>query len=103
MQLLQATGLLELSKDLAKIKGPYMNEDGDWWVPVEDVKSFREARNTVVDCLSYDIPYDGTLIYKGQSKTLVCDEHIGEEVGPCCTSTCSRYVLCYHFLENRKW
>lgn len=85
------------------MSGPYMNDDGDWWVPVDDVKSFREARNTVVNCLSYDIPEDGTLIYKGKFKTTVDDEHTADEIGPCCNATCSRNVLAYHFVENRKW
>jgi hypothetical protein len=38
-----------------------MNEDGDWWVAVEDVGSFAAARAFVLAHLSYDIPDDGTL------------------------------------------
>jgi len=91
-------------------KGPYMNDDGDWWVAVEDVKSFREARNTVVGCLSYEIPEDGTLVYKGKERTRLCDAPAGEHqdvygnLDPAnCDNTCRRDVLAYHFEENRKW
>jgi len=80
-----------------------MNEDGDWWVPVEDVKSLIEARKMVLSCLNYSIPDEGTLPYKGKVTTLVCDKHTADEIGPCCTNECSRYVLAYHFIENRKW
>ena len=85
-----------------KVLGPYMNEDGDWWVEVEG-KSFAEARREIVMCLSYDIPDDGTLVYKGKERSRLCDEHTGEDVGPMCNATCSRNVLAYHFEENRKW
>lgn len=83
------------------MSGPYLNEDGDWWVPVEDAPSFRAARGVVLDHLDYDVPYDGTLRYRGKERTNLCDgDH---EVGPECNATCSRYVLAYHFEEHRKW
>lgn len=85
------------------MSGPYLNDDGDWWVPVEDVKSFREARNLVVNHLSYEIPEDGTLRYEGKKRTIVDDEHIADDIGPMCNATCSRSVIAYHFVENRKW
>jgi len=84
-------------------RGPYMNEDGDWWVAVEDVPSFVAARNTVLDCLDYEVPDDGTLRYKGKRVTTVCDAHPAHEVGPECDATCSRRVLAYHFEEHRLW
>jgi hypothetical protein len=82
------------------IRGPYMNDDGDWWVAVEDA-SFREARAAILGCLSYGIPEDGTLVYKGKHVTMLCDGC--HEVGPECNPTCSRRVLAYHFVENRRW
>lgn len=84
------------------MNGPYMNEDGDWWVAVEDA-NFREARDTIVGCLSYSIPEDGTLRYKGKHVTTLCDAHPAHEVGPECDSTCQRRVLAYHFEEHRLW
>jgi hypothetical protein len=91
-------------------RGPYMNEDGDWWVAVEDVTSFREARAVVVACLSYDIPEDGTLRYRGQTRTSCCEAPAGEHTDAMgnldpanCDATCRRDVLAYHFEENRQW
>lgn len=92
-------------------RGPYMNEDGDWWVAVEDVTSFKEARNHVLNHLSYEIPEDGTLRYKGKERVRLCDapagEHTdasGEGLDPAnCDETCRRDALAYHFEENRKW
>lgn len=85
------------------VRGPYMNDDGDWWVAVEDA-TFREARNEIVSCLSYDIPEDGTLRYVGKSRTNLCDSPAGEhEVGPSCSAECQRDVMAWHFVENRRW
>lgn len=83
--------------------GPYMNSDGDWWVPVADVPSFAAARAQILGCLSYEIPEEGTLVYKGKAQTIVDDVHTGEDVGPECEGDCSRRVLAYHFEENRRW
>lgn len=85
-------------------RGPYMNEDGDWWVAVEDA-GFRAARAEVLSCLSYDVPFDGTLLYKGRTRTTLCDgaydpEH---EVGASCDDSCRRDVEAWHFVENRRW
>jgi hypothetical protein len=87
------------------MKGPYMNDDGDWWVAVEDAPSFVSARGHVVGCLSYSIPEDGTLRYLGKVRTVLCEaaydsEH---EVGASCDNECRRDVLAYHFEENRRW
>jgi len=97
--------------------GPYMNDDGDWWVPVtrDDLTfmnddgvwripetPYRQARALVVGCLSYEIPDDGTLVYKGKAKTWLDSGHA---VGDCDIKKCpsSRHVLAYHWEENRKW
>lgn len=79
--------------------GPYMNEDGDWWVPV-DAAAFREARAKVVGCLVYDIPEDGTLVYLGRVHAWLDSEH---EYG--CDEDCPTVhrVEAWHFRENRRW
>lgn len=82
-------------------RGPYMNEDGDWWVAVEDVASFREARAEVVGCLSYTIPDDGTLLYRGKSTVRLDDGHDFHCDDDDCPST--RTTLAYHFQENGRW
>lgn len=90
-------------------RGPYMNEDGDWWVAVEDVASFREARRRVVMHLDYEIPNYGTLIYEGKERTSLCDAPAGEHSDPLggidpanCDATCRRDILAFRFRENRR-
>ena len=85
-----------------------MNEDGDWWVAVEDVGSLHEARAFVLAHLDYDVPEDGTLRYLGKMKTRLCDAPAGEHedslggLDPAlCDETCRRDALAYHFEENR--
>ena len=75
--------------------GPYMNEDGDWWVPVEGIP-FKKARAMVVACLC-DVP---RLAYLGKVMQYLDSEH---EFGCCSDDPCpfSRYVLAYHFEERR--
>ena len=85
---------------MSDLRGPYWDEDGSWWVPVED-GSFREARRRVVACLEYEIPDDGTLVYTGRVRTTLCDIH--DVPGPECDAACSRSVVAYHFEENRRW
>lgn len=86
-----------------------MNEDGDWWVAVEDVKSYREARAHVVVHLMFDIPEDGTLRYLGKERTRLCeapagDHNAGGALDPSlCDETCRRDVLAYHFQENHRY
>lgn len=91
-------------------RGPYMNEDGDWWVAVEDVSSFRDARALVVGCLPYDVPQEGTLRYLGRERTRLCEAPAGEHddslggLDPAnCDESCRRDVLAFHFEENRPW
>lgn len=74
------------------ISGPYMNDDGDWWVRTDEA-SFREARAAIVGCLSYSIPEDGTLLYKGRVITWLTDDEGDDPV----------HYEAWHFVENRKW
>ena len=73
-------------------EGPYMNEDGDWWVPVEGIP-FKRARALVVGCL-YDVP---RLAYLGKMMGWMDNEHEGY-----CEHDCpsNRYTLVYHFQER---
>jgi hypothetical protein len=80
-----------------------MNDDGDWWVAVEDAASFRAARASVTGCLSYTVPADGTLVYAGIETATVCDTHDADAAATSCTPECARTTPCYHFRENRKW
>lgn len=84
---------------MTDISGPYMNEDGDWWVPVESM-SFREARKEVVSCIQYTIPDEGTLVYVGKEMAWLDSEHEGY-----CESEClsNRHLLAWHFRENPRW
>ena len=74
--------------------GPYMNEDGDWWVPVEGI-SFRAARAAVVSCLDTVFP----LAYKGKEMAWLDSVHEGYCDAECSTN---RQVLAYHFEEHRR-
>lgn len=71
-----------------------MNEDGDWWVPVEGVP-FREARALIVSCLADDFP----LAYLGKQVVWLDSEH---ESG--CETDCptNRHVNAYHFEERHR-
>ncbi len=79
--------------------GPYLNEDGDWWVPA--TIPYMKARGIVEGCLSYSIPDDGTLVYKGKVRTNLCYERHDDPAE--CYQGCSHWVLAYHWEENRKW
>ena len=79
-------------------RGPYMNEDGDWWVAVEDA-SFREARAEVVGCLGYTIPDDGTLLYRGREVVRLSDHEVELCDDEPCAEGCRR-VEAWHFVEN---
>lgn len=79
--------------------GPFLNDDGDWWVPA--TIPYLKARNLVEGCLSYDLPFEGTLVYKGKVRTNLCYE-MHEDPAEC-NATCSRWTLAYHWEENRKW
>jgi hypothetical protein len=81
--------------------GPYMNESGDWWVPV-DAASYREARAEVVSCIQYQIPEDGTLLYRGKETVWLDSEHEGHDGddGEDCPS--NRHVLAWHFEDNER-
>ena len=75
---------------MSDVQGPYMNEDGDWWVPVEGTP-FREARAAVIACM--DAP---RLAYLGK----VTERITEHEYGCNCEPSCYREVLCYHFEER---
>lgn len=79
--------------------GPYMNEDGVWWVPT-DGHSYHEARHEVVSCIQYAIPEEGTLRYKGKEMAWLDSEHEGWCDYDCPTN---RHVLAYRFEENPRW
>jgi len=79
--------------------GPYMNDDGDWWVPV-DAASFRQARHEVVSCLQYSVPSDGHLAYIGKEKVWLDAEHEGHDDPAGCEA--SYHVLAYHFEERER-
>lgn len=88
------------TEEALNVIGPYMNEDGDWWVPV-DAMPFREARKEVVACLDYTIPEDGTLIYRGKEFAWLDSEHeAGCDRDECATT---KRLLAFHFQENRRW
>ena len=74
-----------------------MNEDGDWWVAVEDA-TFQEACREVLICLGFDVPTEGTLHYEGKERTRLCDAPAGDhDVGDSCDATCRLDVLAWHF------
>ena len=82
-------------------EGPYCNDDGDWWVPVEGIP-FKKARELVVGCLDYSIPDDGTLIYRGKEMAWLDDEHEGHYEGDDeCPS--NRHALAWRFEANPRW
>lgn len=76
-------------------EGPYMNDDGDWWVPVEGIP-FLKARALVVALLDDDC----RLAYLGKERQWLDSEHEGHypDDGRCPSN---RYVLAWHFEERR--
>ena len=81
--------------DKAAPEGPYMNEDGDWWVPVEGIP-FKKARALVVALLDDDC----RLAYLGKERQWLDSEH---EAGCCSDDPCpsNLHVLAWHFEERR--
>lgn len=81
-------------KDTALVpEGPYCNEDGDWWVPVEGIP-FKKARELVRGCM-----WSPRLAYLGKEKQWLDSEHEGHDGGDeRCPS--NHYVLAYHFEER---
>lgn len=78
--------------------GPYMNEDGDWWVPVEG-HSLAQARALVLGCLYYSIPSEGRLAYLGREMAWLDSEHDPDSCGEDCES--NRRLLAWHFEERQ--
>jgi len=76
-------------------EGPYMNEDGDWWVPIEGIP-FKKARALVVGCLDDDFP----LAYIGKEMAWLDSEHEAYCDADECPS--NRHVLAWHFEERRR-
>lgn len=77
---------------MSPVQGPYQNEDGDWWVPVEGT-SFREARAAVIACMDFYV--EPKAAYLGKVTARITDHEYG-----CGHVTCYREVLCYHFEER---
>ena len=80
------------------VRGPYTNEDGDWWVAVEDA-NYRTARAAVLSCLGYRVPDEGTLVYKGKERVPLHEEEVGGS-DDCANPACRHGVLAWHFVEN---
>lgn len=86
----------QLTRHAPMDKGPYCNEDGDWWVPVEGIR-FYQARALVVGCLPYSVPEDGRLAYVGKVTQWLDSEHEGYCGEECETNL---RVLAWHFEER---
>lgn len=78
--------------------GPYMNEDGDWWVPTS--VSFRRAKLLVRGCVD---ERDSRIVFKGTQRV---DNHEHESSGwvdeICLPNECHRDVECWHFFEEER-
>ena len=70
-------------------EGPYMNEDGDWWVPV--TVPYLEARKLVKGCA-----YSNRLSYKGRESVLLDPCHEAGD-GECDVAAT---VVAWHFFEE---
>lgn len=79
--------------------GPYMNEDGDWWVPVSAMH-YLEARRYVKQHL-YGEPEDTRLIYRGRETVALDTAHAAFDCEPDeCESTYR--VEAWHFFEEER-
>lgn len=81
---------------MSDIPGPYMNEDGDWWVAVADAP-YLEARRYVKQHV--DLTDDYKLVYEGRETVWLCategcETTVKEEHDPAC-----RQVPAWHFRE----
>jgi hypothetical protein len=73
----------------------YVNEDGDLWVAVEDVASFREARSAAMQMAVEQ--WSQRAVYVGKMTVPLTDH----EYGCRCEPSCYRDRLAYHF-EGRE-
>jgi len=75
--------------------GPYMNDDGDWWFPV-DAWTWNEAQSEASD-MARDS--DGVARYIGKEQGVGCHDHEDWEYSEdeCCRRTA------YHFTVENKW
>lgn len=71
--------------------GPYCNEDGDWWVPVEQIHNRMKAAHEVRKCADdyAKIRYVGMVTVDLTPHDIGCD----------CGDDCRRSVTAWHFEE----
>jgi hypothetical protein len=78
-------------------RGPYMNEDGDWWIAAEDGTQ-EEAREHIAMCASNSIEFvgidDGTRMSEHELGDMDCPGH-----GCSLPQPCFRVGPAYHFRE----
>lgn len=76
--------------------GPYMNENGDWWVPTR--VSYQTAVSLIRECLD---EHNSRLVFKGVQTV---DNHAHEAdvwvESVCIGSGCRKNVDCWHFFEE---
>lgn len=85
-----------MSRSAPDLAGPYMNEDGDWWVPVEAM-SYLAARRFVRGHLYGD---DNRLVYKGKEMAWLDSAHEAHPRDEECGT--SRHLLAWHFVEEER-
>ncbi len=74
--------------------GPYCNEDGDWWVPVEAIHNRMKAAHEVRMCAD---PL-AVIRYEGMVTTNLTPHDIGCD----CGKDCVRPVVAWHFTEEHR-
>jgi hypothetical protein len=75
--------------------GPYMNSEGDWWVPVAG-NSLKAARAEVVSCLPYRVPQEGKLAYIGKEMAWLGGDDPFDRAH-------QAEMLAYHFEERSRY
>ena len=78
--------------------GPYMNEDGDWWVPTTVTQA--EAQSMIEGCI--DTGYS-EIKFQGVEVVPVHDHELDIWIDERCSEAgCRREVECWHFVEDDK-